>query len=111
MIIQLVTDVEKQMNIDTEEILNGTAKYKKKKVMTPETFAKIFSPQRIRLLKEIKRGNFNSISELARRLDRKFEAVHRDIKYLKGMDLIQVRRNDKRVVPVVTQVIRIPSII
>jgi len=108
--IILVSDVKKEMDRRTKSIMDGTAKPGHRIVMTPEIFSKVFSPKRIRLLMEMKKREFESISDLARQVGRKFEAVHRDISYLKGRGLITVKKINNRAIPKVKK-IEIPAIV
>src|SRR3989344_6468015 len=57
-------------------------------LMTPEIFSKVFSPERVRLLKHVQRHGAESVSGLARELKRTFEAVSRDLSYLSGIGLV-----------------------
>ena len=68
-------------------------------VMTPETFSKVFSPERIKLLQKIHRNNMTSIYHLAKELDKPYEVVFRNIKYLEGIGLIKLIQKDKRKIP------------
>ncbi|MBI3032557.1 hypothetical protein HYY69_03715 [Candidatus Woesearchaeota archaeon] len=108
--IKIVENIKNEMEKDIQNIEQGTAYPKKKIVMTPETFSKVFTPQRIRLLMAIRKNNIKSISELARNLKRKFEAVHRDISYLKGVGLIALVKQNNKVIPKVYETIKIPAI-
>ena len=68
-------------------------------VMTPETFSKVFSPERIKLLQKIHTNNITSIYHLAQELEKPYEVVFRNIKYLKGIGLIKLIQKDKRKIP------------
>lgn len=67
--------------------------------MTPQTFCKVFTPERLKLLMFINKNKIMSISDLARKVGRKFEAVHRDLTYLQGFSVVKVRKNDACRVP------------
>lgn len=97
--ITLVEDVMKEMKKDVRDIQRGIYRHKSKRVMTPDSFVKIFSPQRVRLLMALRKNKVESITELAALLGRKFEAVHRDITYLSGMGFIKLKKGKKNVVP------------
>ena len=71
--------------------------------MTPKVFAKVFSPERIRLMLKIKKNNVRNIYQLAKELGRKYEAVHRDIKYLEGMGVIKVKDKDNKKIPFIDE--------
>ena len=68
-------------------------------VMTPETFNKVFSPERIKLLQRIYRNNVESIYQLAKELDKPYEVVFRNIKYLAGLGLIELKKKDNKKIP------------
>jgi len=109
--IKLVSDVKEEMKVRTKKILDGKAKTKELIVMTPETFCKVFSPKRIRLLMEMKTKEYDSISDLARKIDRKFEAVHRDITVLVDIGLVNVTKTNNKSVPKIIKKIEIPAIV
>jgi len=69
-------------------------------VMTPETFSKVFSPERIKLLQRVRKNDIHSIYELAKELDKPYEVVFRNIKYLAGIGLLKVVEKDNRKIPV-----------
>ncbi|MFC1733347.1 hypothetical protein ACFL6I_23860 [candidate division KSB1 bacterium] len=96
--IELVKDT-KNLTITAKRML----KDKRKRVifMTPEIFAKFFSPERIRLMMYLKEHKVESISDLARKLGRRFEAVHRDIKYLDSF--IKIKRVEANKVPYIDE--------
>ena len=66
-------------------------------VMTPETFSKVFSPERIKLLQRIYRNNIKNIYQLAKELDKPYEVVFRNIKYLEGIGLIKTTGDKKKI--------------
>ncbi len=67
---------------------------------TPKTFSKTFTPERLRLIFLTRKTKIHSISELAKKLNRPFESVHRDVKYLEGLNLITLKENNKRLIPI-----------
>src|SRR3989338_1245573 len=67
-------------------------------VITPELFAKIFSPKRLTLLLELKRSRRN-IYQTAKALGRSYEAVHRDLTLLEGFGLVKIRTQDRKRYP------------
>ena len=79
--IEIVEDPRETLRDLTPEKMLADPR-KRVHFMTIKTFNKTFTPERIRLLKYLKNHKVESISDLARRLGRKFEAVHRDIHYL-----------------------------
>ena len=68
-------------------------------VMTPETFSKVFSPERIKLLQKIHRNRIASIYQLAQELEKPYEVVFRNLKYLEGIGLIKLLKKDNKKVP------------
>jgi len=68
-------------------------------VMNPETFNKVFSPERIKLLQRLNKNNISNIYQLAKELDKPYEVVFRNIKYLKGIGLIKVKRKNNKSIP------------
>jgi len=70
---------------------------------TTEDIGKILTRERIRLLHVIREKKPESISELARILDRKEPNVHNDLTFLEGIGLLEIKkgRNHVKKVPVV----------
>jgi len=65
--------------------------------------AEIFTKRRMELVKKIDEVNPQSIQELAEELDRKKQAVHRDLKLLEGHNIIELVKNGKKVVPIISK--------
>lgn len=61
-------------------------------VRTTEDIGKILTRGRIRLLHIIREKKPESISELARMLDRKESNVHNDITFLEGIGLLEIKK-------------------
>ena len=96
-IVESISEYNKEMNRKIEAgVLD---KLEKGLVMTPETFNKVFSPERIKLLQRIYRNNIRSIYQLAKELDKPYEVVFRNIKYLAGMGLIEIKKKDNKNIP------------
>lgn len=57
---------------------------------TPEDIAKILTNERVRLLQVIREKKPDSISELARILNRSQSNVSNDVKYLEGIGLLEL---------------------
>lgn len=76
---------------------------KKTIVFTPKVFAKVFTPERIRIIKTLQEKEINSISHLAEILNRSFEAVDRDIKYLESMNLLTLIKREKSKIPIIAK--------
>lgn len=70
---------------------------------TTEDIGKILTRERIRLLHMIREKKPESISELARILDRKESNVHNDLTFLEGIGLLEIKKGKNHVkkVPVV----------
>ena len=68
-----------------------------------DDIGKILTRERIRLLHTIRKNKPESISELARMLDRKESNVHNDITFLEGIGLLEIKKGKNHVkkVPVV----------
>ncbi|MGB9940419.1 helix-turn-helix domain-containing protein [Methanosarcina sp.] len=76
-----------------EELKTGKITEKQKPnivARTPEDIAKILTNERIRLLQVIREKKPESISELARLLDRSQSNVSNDVKYLKEIGLLEL---------------------
>jgi len=98
--IKIVESISKYNKEINEKIRKGTLDRPERGiVMTPETFSKVFSPERIKLLKRIYRNNVKNIYQLAKELDKPYEVVFRNIKYLEGIGLIKITEKDNRKIP------------
>ena len=96
--IKIVPDMRKEMERSNKviaKVCKGDIKIRERLIVfTPESFASTFSPQRIKLLIVARKG-VNSIRELAEKLDRPYEAVHRDVRFLEGLRLLETERLEK----------------
>lgn len=107
--IKIVEDLNKELK-ERKGIYRSLAKgesiKKEPKTLyfTPKSFARTFTPERIRLMLLTKRKKIHSISELAEELGRPFESVHRDVKYLEGISLIKLEKHDKMMQPVTSRI-------
>lgn len=72
-------------------------------VMTPETFSKVFSPERIKLLQRIYKNNVKNIYQLAKELEKPYEVVFRNIKYLEGIGLINIIEKNNKKIPHISE--------
>lgn len=96
-IVESIREYNKEIN---EKLKKGTLKAPEKAiVMTPEIFNKVFSPERIKLLQRIYRNNVKNIYQLAKELDKPYEVVFRNIKYLKGIGLVNIEEKDNKKIP------------
>ena len=68
-----------------------------------DDIGKILTRERIRLLHTIRTNKPESISELARMLNRKESNVHNDITFLEGIGLLEIKKggNNVKKIPVV----------
>ena len=116
--IEIVEDLKEKMKMDNKyvkNVIHGKVKVDRKRAektitVTPETFAKIFSPERIKLMLKIKRDNISNIYQLAKELNRKYEAVHRDIKLLEGFGIVKLRDKNKKKIPFMDEPLTIPEL-
>ena len=116
--IEIVEDIKEKLNVDNKyvrDVINGKINVDRKKaektiVMTPEVFAKIFSPEKMKLMLKIKQNNIKNIYQLSKELDRKYEAVYRDIRFLEGLGIIKVREKDSKMIPFMDEAIKIPQL-
>lgn len=98
--IKIVESVGKYSRELNERIRKGTPSSSEKGiVMTPETFSKVFSPERIKLLQRIAKNNITSIYQLAQELDKPYEVVFRNVKYLSGLGLIEIKEKENKKIP------------
>ena len=72
-------------------------------VMDEEMERKILTPQRLRLLRTLRRREVRSISELAAVLKRPIEAVSRDLKLLEAYRIVELEPNGRSKRPKVTK--------
>lgn len=116
--IEIVENLKERMKKDNKyakDVIQGKAKLDRKRaektiIVTPETFAKIFSPERIKLMLKIKRNNISNIYQIAKELHRKYEAVYRDIKLLEGFGIIKLKDKNKKKVPFMDEPLTIPEL-
>lgn len=102
--IKIVTDSEKNKRKEFWDKVEKGEKVKaeeKTLYLTPQTFAKTFSPERIKLVIAVRQNKIESISQLAKILNRPFESVHRDVKYLEGLNLIRLEKHERAMVPII----------
>lgn len=103
--IEIVQNIKKKMEEDDEyikDVLGGRRKIVKSErtvVMTPEIFAKVFSPERMKLLLEVRNSDSKNIYQIAKALGRSYAAVHRDMALLEGFGIIKLRTSNKKRYP------------
>lgn len=98
--IRIVESIDEYHKKLYEKVMKGKIKTPVRgMIMTPETFNKVFSPERIKLLKKIYRNNVKNIYQLAKELDKPYEVVFRNIKYLEGIGLIRIMEKGNKKIP------------
>jgi len=98
--IKVVESISKYNKEVSEKIKKGKLdKPERGIIMTPEIFNKVFSPERIKLLQRVHRNNIKNIYQLAKELNKPYEVVFRNIKYLEGIGLIKVIKKDNKNIP------------
>ena len=95
-VVESIAQYNKELN---RKIAKGKLNKEQGVVMTPETFNKVFSPERIKLLQRINKNNISNIYQIAKELDKPYEVVFRNIKYLEGLGLIKVTRKNNKNIP------------
>ena len=66
---------------------------------TPEEFSKVFAPERLKLLKLVANRPELSVSEISKILERRREAVSRDIRFFDGLGLLKLEKHARSRVP------------
>lgn len=91
---------EKESDSLDQEIMKNPSKFEDNTIffVSPELFPKIFSRERIRLIRALEKKP-ETINELAKMLGRPREAVSRDLNYLVSLNLIQLKKRGKERVP------------
>jgi len=64
-------------------------------LLTPEQMGAIFSPKRIELLHYLARNPQESVSTIAKNLDRDWKSVIRDLQYLEGFNLVELSKKGR----------------
>lgn len=107
--IEIVEDLKDRMDADNayvKQVLRrgkiDAKRAEKTLMMTPKIFSKVFSPERIRLLQKIYKNDIKSIYQLAKELDKPYEVVFRNIKYLEGIGLIKLVKKDNKQIPTIS---------
>lgn len=105
--IEIVEDINKTIK---EFSLEKMRKDPRKRVMfmTIKQFHHTFSPERLKLLMLLSKERAMSISDLAKKVGRKFEAVHRDLRYLDG--IVKFRKEERRKVPYIDESINMKMV-
>ena len=116
--IEIVEDPRKSMQEDDQyiqDVIDGKIPIDKKRaehriILTPEDFARTFTPERLRLMLRIRRNKISNIYQLAKELGRPYECVHRDIKLLKSYGLVRIKTENKKKIPCLVEPISIPAL-
>jgi len=94
-------DTEQEKSRKLKEIIKDSGNGEEETVflLTPEEFSKVFSPERLRLLKLVRKRPELAISEISKNLGRRREAVSRDIRFFEGLGLIELQKQSRTRVP------------
>jgi predicted transcriptional regulator len=101
--IVVMSDKEygKHLNDLYKKVKNRKAKKEERIVLTSiSDLNKILTPERLRLIRTIKKKNPKSISILAKLLERDRANVFRDLKYLEGLGLISLEQHKMETTPI-----------
>jgi len=98
--IKIINDMNKVLKQNKglyKKISEGKNVKKQEKILyfTPKTFYSTFTPERIRLIQLLRENKNRNISEVAKIIKRPFESVHRDIKFLEGIGLINIEKRER----------------
>lgn len=66
-------------------------------VWSEEELTRLFTPERLRLLRRVCKRPYESLSELAREVGRDVSAVRKDVRRLAGYGLLRLEREGNRV--------------
>ncbi|MBN2126909.1 MAG: ArsR family transcriptional regulator [Candidatus Diapherotrites archaeon] len=98
---KLIIYIGREMEKDEKALIKGKNLNQPKNALYLNSFEelnKLLSPKRIDLLKYlIESGSDKTVNELASDLNRKQEAISRDLHYLKNLDLINLRKSKQSV--------------
>jgi len=109
-IVQTREDRKKEIRAISKQIMKGIIDTKKTIILTPELFAKIFSPKRLDVLMTLTHKEANNITDLARKLRRKFEVVYRDLKLFEHFGFVKLVKENKSIIPELVGEIKMPVI-
>jgi len=109
-IVQNAEERRKEIKKFSERAIAGRIENKHTLVLTSDLFAKIFSPKRIDLLMTLAKKESHNVTELAKKLGRKFEVVYRDLKLFEHFGLVKLVKEDKFIIPELIGHIRLPVI-
>ena len=110
-IVRNAEERKKEIKAISDQITRGIViPNKRTLIVTPDLFAKIFSPKRIELLMLLAIKNDYNITELAKKLKRPFEVVHRDLKLFEFYGFVRMVKERKSIIPELAGEIRMPVI-
>lgn len=69
--------------------------------LSDEEITKIFTKERLRLIRAIMEKKPQNISWLAKIVDRDLSAVERDLKILEGFEIVKLEKTGKEVMPII----------
>lgn len=78
-------------------------------LMTAQVFGKVFSPKRLVLLITMSKIKTETITELAKKVGRKFEIVYRDLKLFEQFGIVKLTKEKRSVIPELIGEIRLPK--
>ncbi len=95
----------------SDETMQGIVHEGRRTILfTAKIFAKIFTPKRLELLMFLRQSETYSISNIAKKLNRRFEVVHRDLKLLAHYGFVKLLKKKNRVIPARCGKIKMPVI-
>lgn len=109
-IVQNAEERRKEIKKFSGRAIAGRVENKHTLVLTPDLFAKVFSPKRIYLLMTLAKKEPCNVTDLAKKLGRKFEVVHRDLKLFEHFGLVRLVKEKKFIMPELIGRIRLPVI-
>lgn len=78
-------------------------------ILKPETARKVLTKRRRELIRTLKGKKIGSIQELSKEVNRKIEAVHRDLKLLEANGIIRFEQKGRKKIPILTAKNILPS--
>jgi predicted transcriptional regulator len=94
----------KVMKSFVDDVIEEPEKYPERLavfVLTDEELCKIFTKERLKILRTIKEKSPSSVKKLADIIKRDIAAVYRDLKLLQEYGLVKMKREGQRVRPVI----------
>lgn len=94
----------KSMKAFIDDVIERPEKYPDKLVvftLSDEELSKVFTRERLKILRTISRVAVPSVKDLANTLHRDMAAVHRDLVLLQKCSLVKLKREGQRVRPII----------